>query len=277
MFVPRRDLTTGSMPRADSIHGLKSESKATGFEAGKKHTPSPNEYVAQGNRLHLLEPNLTFIPRAVTGTTVTLLVGPQKTEFNVHKQLLYHTSSTLLAGLARSLRESPTQTVIWPEEEVQVVTAFLGWLYFGRIGDSFESMTLTMPVIEKLHIFAERWRIVPLMDHTINAWLCRAKEVDRACGDPSWVYSNTRATSELRRLIVDSCAHTKGMNSWNGAEHATEERYPRAFLLDVLNQTSNPRTDMSLDHRAWLSTVSPCQYHQHPFGKPCSLEGKDSI
>lgn len=112
-------------------------------------------------RLHVL------ILCSFLGTeTVILSVGPKRTTFTVHKDLLTKSSEFFRAGFNGNFREGKEGVMYMPEDSPGAVALFIEWLYRGRITAAATKSRLND--LYELYCLTVKLMIVSLMDDTMD-------------------------------------------------------------------------------------------------------------
>ncbi|KAL9598931.1 MAG: hypothetical protein Q9219_004197 [cf. Caloplaca sp. 3 TL-2023] len=146
--------------------------------------------------------------------TVTILVGPDKICFHVHKNLLCHASKFFEAAFNGNFKENLGELQL-PEDDVPAFEYFMQWLYTRKIEVSWsedvnEALSLYATLIN-VGILADKYGIIPLlnsiMEVLFNAVKFDANPVILCVRVPETeiidhVYQKTTAGSQLRRFIV---------------------------------------------------------------------------
>ncbi|CAG8951024.1 hypothetical protein HYFRA_00006421 [Hymenoscyphus fraxineus] len=155
---------------------------------------------------------------------VTLVVGPDNTKIKCHKLLLAYYSDFFQASLFGDFEEAHTGEIALPEESVEDVTAFVGWLYTGVIVNSYRTLAkrlqLDREVVQgiidarkdedeiigpvRLWVFGDKF----LSPHFSNTAM-RLAMTNYAAGmcleaqDAEYAYENTLDDSLIRNFIKD--------------------------------------------------------------------------
>ncbi|TVY15073.1 hypothetical protein LARI1_G006125, partial [Lachnellula arida] len=181
---------------------------------------------------------------------VTLVVGPEKKEFVVHKEFACQYSPVFKAAFNGEFIEGQTQTYALEDVTEPVARLLVNWLYTqqldlcryeaGHAEKKVEDLSLC-----QLWVLAGKSNLALTMRNlgTRNKLLLPGlqnlivhtiQEINRATnvtctGSVKYVYQNTCEESPLRKLFVHQCA-CYGGNTWF---RKYPERFPKDFLLDL--------------------------------------------
>lgn len=145
-------------------------------------------------------------------TMITLLVGPSKEIFTVHKHLICDKSPFFDAACNGGFLESAENMVHLPEDQPVIVELFLDWLYTGEFAspEAESANLISWHNTAALYIFADKIQIQDLRNAVIDVWV---KYAEHSRGNPmreaAYVYSNTPPGAPLRRLLVEMVARGK--------------------------------------------------------------------
>lgn len=106
----------------------------------------------------------TDISCIYSGKTITIRVGAENDDVEVeelscHKPLLEEGSPFFRAALDKQWREGQNVEIGLPEDEPDMVAAYISWLYDGEIDppSSFDAEEdITYPYLAKLYVFGEK-------------------------------------------------------------------------------------------------------------------------
>ena len=140
---------------------------------------------------------------------VTLLVGPTKMPFYVHKNKICEASSFFRSAFESGFRETEDQKVTLPEDDVEIVDAFLDWIYSRQFdhlqtkdGLSYENADC----IIGLFLFADKYGVPDLKTNIIDKLFDFAKNKNLTNVTARLlpkVWEHTPEEAGIRRLIVD--------------------------------------------------------------------------
>ncbi|TVY88126.1 hypothetical protein LAWI1_G006725 [Lachnellula willkommii] len=187
---------------------------------------------------------------------VTLVVGPEKKEFVVHKEFACQYSPVFQAAFNGEFIEGQTQNYVLEDVTEPVARLLVNWLYTQQLDIWRYKSGHAEKAAEDLSIYK---LLLPglqnLIVHTIQ-------EINRATkytsiGCINYVYENTCEESPLRKLFVHQCACYVG---WIWFRE-TPQHFPKEFLLDLTYLTLG---FVSLDRNAIRKYVgiasNPSQY-----------------
>lgn len=173
-------------------------------------------------------------------TIVVLKVGPEKEEFQVHKELLCTSSLYFRATFDGGFREAKAQTIEWPEEDPKIVKIFQLWLYSGML--DFDAKNLDESAwftLIDLYAFAEPYHLPALKDSVMDILISYLVQGSYEIPLPAFnkAYSVTSPKAPLRQLLIDLAVH-RGTRSWELDESADPEagflQLPKEYLVDLL-------------------------------------------
>lgn len=164
--------------------------------------------------------------------TVTLAVGGDTTQFDVHQHQLCEASTFFKAAFNSPFKESSERSINLPDDDEDTVDLFVQWLYtehcdillppFDLVGD------YTMQSI-RLLCFAEKYDIPRLRTYVLAKLLAHAHGkfgFSPAHTVIDYAYQNTCPGSSIRRLIVDWI-------TFHATQTWYEDEHTQAWLLEV--------------------------------------------
>ncbi|KAI9878193.1 MAG: hypothetical protein M1830_001585 [Pleopsidium flavum] len=148
-------------------------------------------------------------------TVVKVYVGPKKTRFFIHKELLCDHSEFFRAALTGGFKEAHEGAVYLPEDELEVFAKLVEWLYADQLDTTFifredpdESVCATdlkkVTLFVKLWVLADRLRIPALQ--RVAVWAVRSfMEVYLYLPTDIvlYIFENTVPSAEFGKLCVD--------------------------------------------------------------------------
>lgn len=198
-------------------------------------------------------------------------VGSQKKLFRVHKNKLCAAGEFFDNMFNGEFLEAIQQTATLPEDNPDAFELLVEWCYTGQL-PTFDKI----PVKErksacwrriKLYCFSEKYRIVPLMDSSMDFIIQYLPTVDRL--STSWsifAYENTSAGSQLRTLIAKHCYHAM-LTSKSGRYASSEftEMSPRDLIHDIFTQIRQQSEHVAvyMMNPVGSGNLTECQYHCH--------------
>ena len=141
---------------------------------------------------------------------VTLLVGDQKVKTVVAKGLLCEVSSFFKAAFTSKFKETCDESIHLPEDTIETVEAFVGWLYTGQYSidtsEQKEGQFYTQPI--NLLVFADKYD-VPTLQRLLYKEMIEAlgrATVSVHIKRASYVYNHTCNGSGMRMLLAEEYA-----------------------------------------------------------------------
>ena len=103
------------------------------------------------SNVHLLRLSSDSLTRSrfLYDSLVTVLVGSQETQFEIHRGLLCASSDFFKAAITGNFKESDQKEIKLPEQDVKIFRFFVHWLYTGRLRGFYYPKTMK-PSIQKL-------------------------------------------------------------------------------------------------------------------------------
>lgn len=176
-----------------------------------------------------------------------LEVGTDKTTVTSHEDNLRQTSPFFRAALDKQWKENTSGEIKLPEDETDVVTAYVDWLYSKTVSEAIcrdnceGELQPDFNFLISLYVFAEKVQD----DRFADAALCQMLEQMDLGKKEAWypgqpalarAYEGTPDGSPLRRLLA--CVWAKYLSpSWFGLG----EVYPMEFMVDLAKQFSEFR------------------------------------
>ncbi|USW55610.1 Putative BTB/POZ domain-containing protein [Septoria linicola] len=191
--------------------------------------------------------------RRIEGDIITIKVGTGKVEsLTVHESLLRARGGFFEAALKQQWREGQTREIELPEDEPDIVAAYIEWLYSGKIEPlsckpptpvSHGAMRGTHVTLAKIYVLAEKLGDDDACNVTIDSWvslLCnRRGENGGLVPVPDWdaiktIYEGTPVGSPARRFLIFlySKGPKKRVTNLDGSAHEGYLIVPE-FLLDL--------------------------------------------
>ena len=169
-------------------------------------------------------------------TIALIKVGPEKTEFRIHKGVLCNASSFFRTALEGGFKETLEQTIEMPEANVDAFKHFQLWLYSRQLSRSgvYSSRREAWNGFVHLYIFAEAYGIPALQNDTIDVLIGLFERGSMiAYSSIQNVYENSPSNSPLRRLIVDTCLYLPLREVGWFQEHLLSG-YPKEWLAELI-------------------------------------------
>ncbi|KAL6716043.1 hypothetical protein ACLMJK_007005 [Lecanora helva] len=147
--------------------------------------------------------------------TVTLIVGPDKVPFIVHKTQLCEASSFFKAAFHTTFyKEGSENKMQLAEDKASTVDLFVQWLYKKECELSIShprnqsSTTRFYMKVVKLLIFADKYDVPSFKEYMLQMFLDHCHDADIPWLPKlyviEFVYDNTCPGSGLRRLLIDT-------------------------------------------------------------------------
>lgn len=207
---------------------------------------------------------------------VTFIVGPEKREFKVHKDVMSSQCPVFSRMFSGSFKEGLLGPANLEEDQPEIFAVFFTWLYQNTISDATIKANSTL-----LFAFAEKYGIIRLMDNVMD--LTRSYySTSRQLYNKEMlalIYDNTHQASKLRlfgsrcvaKILLEQDGQAFG-GVWSNEkldELLGQQADLRLDLIKLLRLMSGKRSD---DPR----TAKACDYHQHGVGTACPYGGKSS-
>jgi hypothetical protein len=169
--------------------------------------------------------------------TVILLVGKEQQEMLVHTNIISTHSAFFRTALKKEWKEGQTRVVKLPEDDPDIVTRYLDFVYHNRVVTQYKSQADSNYIgLALLYVYGERV-LDTFIQNTIVEHLLKPTDIVNR-NEPSHpihprpaaieiIYEGTTAASHFRRLLVDMYAR-HGSEEWL----APEDLHP-SFCLDV--------------------------------------------
>ncbi|KAF2419759.1 hypothetical protein EJ08DRAFT_665833 [Tothia fuscella] len=195
-------------------------------------------------------------------TTSTIVVGPTKTEFLVHKDVATQQSPYFAAALNGSFSEGDSQTITLEEVDAKIFEHVVLWLYAGRLEYTeffFKDGKPTYFTLLDIYSLADRLLIEGLRNAVVDrmAELAEATNSVPTPTDTHILYDSIRENSPLRRLILDLFAFKKTDNLIS----THPDSWHPTFLRDLICKLKRPGFSALMRHDikpwsplAWPST-----------------------
>jgi hypothetical protein len=169
--------------------------------------------------------------------TVILSVGKEQQEMLVHMNIISAHSAFFRTALKKEWKEGQTRVVKLPEDDPDIVTRYLDFVYHNRLVTQYKSQADSNYIdLALLYVYGERV-LDTFIQNTIIEHLLKLTDVinrnylgHRHYPGPAVIeiiYEGTTAASSFRRLLVDMYAR-HGSEEWL----AHDDLHP-AFCLDV--------------------------------------------
>ena len=173
---------------------------------------------------------------------VQVKVGPNKTVFTFHKDLLCNTAAYFRAALEGSFKEALEQSIEMPEDDPEVFKYFQLWIYTGSILQTYETAKdVGKLTLLKLWTFAEALNVTEIQNAAMNLLIDRIEEFGTIPSNLTpYIYEHTSRSSALRKMIVDVSAHRGTLPSW--FEDFDPLDFHHDFLCELVVRLYNMKT-----------------------------------
>lgn len=207
---------------------------------------------------------------------VDILVGPRKQSFRVHKNRLCSRAPVFRKILNGSFKEAKEQCAELPEDDPEVFSMFLEWLYsqrIARLGKSAPDSTSSLDHI-KLYCFAEKYCLSDLMDFAVSALF--AFLVDATClpilTTIQYVYEHTASGSPIRPFMIQVlqyvAIHKSDSGYWKTDDLCNMMIGCRELTMDYLQLVRETNGVYIHNPRK----LDPCLFHVHGEKEVCSVK-----
>lgn len=225
----------------------------------------------------------TLSHKVYQSPVVRLVVGTEKTPFDVHRDLLCHYSSYFRGALTGDFKEAKELRIVLDEEIPQVIELFVRFCYTQTLYDPQEikrrseewdertDVSLPQSMLVNLWTFGDRRGVPALQNMSIDAFhrhMCQSRSLDRRVISP--IYADTTRGAKLRDLIVERFATV-------GREVQTEDEFAVVtdFLIEVIKRYHELRPIGAFDRREWWKNLDLCRFHIHQGVTDC--KGRDVV
>lgn len=199
-------------------------------------------------------------------------------DFAVHEAILREHSLFFRTALDQKWREGHSRTVELPDDDAEVVSAYIDWLYFRKIASKPVSPPeLPMDdgeyqLLAQLYAFGDKVQADSFCDSVLDAMVQKTDDVaaDGTRTFPSHsaimtLYNGTAQGSPARRFVVEMYAEY-GAGKWIPLE---SEFSHADFLTDLVRallqkrQTSSVHKQLNFPRRrAWHKTADAAEFLQ---------------
>jgi hypothetical protein len=169
--------------------------------------------------------------------TVVLLVGKEQQEMLVHTNIISAHSTFFRTALKKEWKEGQTRVIKLPEDDPDIVTRYLDFVYHNRLVTQCKSQPDANHIdLALLYVYGERVLDTYIQNTIVEHLLKLTAVIDRnKAGHPHYpgpavveiTYEGTTAALPFRRLLIDMYAR-HGSEEW--LSH--DDLHP-AFCLDV--------------------------------------------
>ena len=175
-------------------------------------------------KLFLQRTRLILVPsysRFLRSEIIEIEVGPDKTEFGVHSSVLQSTCSYFQGALNENFIEGKNGKVPLPDESVDTVGNFVGWMYgCPPVDKNTKQWTLDTDALAELYVFGDRFGVPSMkidvlhqMKSRFAHWAasdqCKAGLADGDLPEKTiaFLWENVPEKDPARKLIRDSLVY----------------------------------------------------------------------
>jgi hypothetical protein len=202
---------------------------------------------------------------------VVIYVGPKKTKFTLHENLLCDKSEYFKMAFRSSFKEAEEKTLSMPEDSVEAFEYFVSFLYAPKFTFHPPESESMMGVYFELYILSSKLCIDTLQNVVVDTILrffraCDFKSPYLRPSHVRFIYENTTPTSKMRGLVaqltlfngVSGVHGTYGgpaSSAWDGLLQTNAEL---SFdILKIMRPWAPKATDLS------ISFDTLCHFHVH--------------
>ncbi|KAI4760355.1 hypothetical protein E4T52_04055 [Aureobasidium sp. EXF-3400] len=200
---------------------------------------------------------------------VTIVIGPSKKEFAVHKDLLSFYSDYFRAAFNGSFVEAIDKRIELHDVDQEVFDNFHGWFYTRKFVCN-DNRALGYPALCKLWIFGDRFQTPMLQNCVIDEIFAkRSRDGFFNFAMAKVAYDNTLAGSPLRRAMIEILAYlafTKDRD--NGAVFVSCGGYFTAEILQDLVRELFTARENNVPH-GQAPKRDKCFFHVHSKNEHC--------
>ncbi|MCJ1379094.1 hypothetical protein MMC17_002194 [Xylographa soralifera] len=196
----------------------------------------------------------------------TLVVGPEKQVFKMHKELLCSVSPYFKAALEGDFKEAQEQKIELAEDDPETIEYFQLWLYMQSILDKEETVSsINWGALIKLYLLGETRLITTLQNQVIDLMIRKMYDGKKLLGHKLKyeVFDKTSPGSPLRKLIAEVSAQIGVLPEWKWSFVDGGEVAQRDFLKDLVLEMYRDRATRQ-EQDFWKIR---CSYHIHAEGE----------
>jgi hypothetical protein len=214
--------------------------------------------------MHVLKTH-TIYSKHFRGSVVTLVVGPDKKEFTVHKDLLVFYSDYFRAAFNGSFVEATDRKIDLFDANQEAFEHFLTWLYTRKLA-SDDEQPLGLIALVDLWLLGDRFQ-VPMLQNCVMDKIIPQPNDDTVfeLGLVEAAYENTTVGSPLRRVLLEILAYQTALGEAEGV--LFRKRFTVEILVDLVKEVASARKDKVL----WgeLPKRDKCFFHVHGKDEQC--------
>lgn len=197
-----------------------------------------------------------IITRFQDASTATIFVGPQRSAFVAHIDLLCENSEYFQAALLGQFAESMKKEVTLTDQDADSFEYFVQWLYKSSLKDAQlttdtgpQKVAVKWVTVTEIYVLAQYLQVPNLYNNLLDMIRSHMRPslspYRRSFTLPephaiNLVYSKTPHDSNLRKLIVSVFLWEKDEGMWNDAKERKDwlRKLPVDFCHDLLIATS---------------------------------------
>ncbi|KAI4717950.1 hypothetical protein E4T48_05856 [Aureobasidium sp. EXF-10727] len=198
---------------------------------------------------------------------VTIVVGPSKKEFAVHKDLLIFYSDYFRAAFDGSFVEAIDKKIELCDVQKGVFENFHAWLYTRKLVAE-DDKVLGWFALQKLWIFGDRFQ-VPMLQNQVIDEIINKTEPDVSRGLLKRTYESTHVGSPLRKALINIVTHEMVLVDEEKSILADEhlEEFTPEILRDILQEVCATYNDKPSTHT--MPKRDKCFFHVHGKDEHC--------
>ncbi|KAI9684326.1 MAG: hypothetical protein M1820_010890 [Bogoriella megaspora] len=195
----------------------------------------------------------------VSGGTIRVMVGKQKTEFHVPAGLLRNTSKHFQVVLGEGWKNCEYRRTELRHHEPNTFEVYVRWLYTRKIwtgnGTSEEEINAELLVQAKAYILGTDLQDTPFQDTVLDTFARMTRDAEHWPEDDviQLIWARTRLNSPFRRLLLHQWV-------WYGDEDWIDENTPKRFVRDFAEEILVMRDELS---ETMPFEKNACLYHVH--------------
>ncbi|THY77887.1 hypothetical protein D6C95_09884 [Aureobasidium pullulans] len=194
---------------------------------------------------------------------VTVEVGPDKTAFKIHKDLLVFYSDYFRGAFNGSFQEAVEGKLSLPDECVDVFNAFNTFIYTRQFCSEGDSSTVDSALLCRLWVFGDKYLAPSVQNGAIDLLTHKSYKEKKICTtDLHYIYDNTLPGSPLRKIVLDWVTYRADIDKFLAPDMV--ERWSKDMLVDLVKLFYHKETKL-----APMPTRDRCYYHVHPEGEKC--------
>jgi hypothetical protein len=202
---------------------------------------------------------------------VVIYVGPKKTKYNLHENLLCDKSDFFKTAFRSGFKETEGKTLSMTEDSVDAFDYFVNFLYAPKFTLQPPESEFEMGVYFELYILSSKLCIDALQNVVTDTILnffrgCNFKSPYLRPSHVRFIYENTIPTSKMRDLVAQ-------LTLFNGISgvHGVYGGSANPAWDDLLQKNAELTFDILKIMRAWapkatdlsISFATPCHFHVH--------------